>query len=190
VELLGRYASLVSRAQLIVDDYNTAIEKSLAAKILLMTNDPHALVAAARARFPADEFNIIIGSPEPFFVEFLRPEASKGTGLALLCEHLGVDMEEVVAFGDGDNDREMLQLAGIGVAMQNAKAAAKEAANVVLEVRFVVALCILLVAVSSLCKSSIFLYSLRGTCLISQWTNDEDGVALHLERMERDGYFA
>jgi hypothetical protein len=128
---------LVSRSQLIVDNYTTAIEKSLAAKILLMTNDPHALVVAARERFSPDEFNIIIGSPEPFFVEFLRPEASKGTGLALLCEHLGVDMAEMVAFGDGDNDKEMLQLAGIGVAMQNAKAAAKEAADVVLEVTLI-----------------------------------------------------
>ncbi len=51
-----------------------------------------------------------------------------------MCAHLGVDLAQVVAFGDGENDTEMLQYAGIGVAMQNAKQQAKEAADIVLEV--------------------------------------------------------
>ena len=134
-DLLGRYASLVGKKQLIIPSYDHALSESLAAKILIMTHDAEALHKEARERFPNNEFNIIIGSPDPFFVEFLRPDASKGAGLVHVCKHLGVDMSEVVAFGDGDNDKEMLQLAGMGVAMKNAKPAAMAAADIILEVR-------------------------------------------------------
>ena len=44
----------------------------------------------------------------------------KGTGLAWLCSHLGVDPADVVAFGDEYNDHEMLRFAGHGVVMANA----------------------------------------------------------------------
>jgi Cof subfamily protein (haloacid dehalogenase superfamily) len=44
----------------------------------------------------------------------------KGTGLAWLCAHLGIDPVDVVAFGDEYNDHEMLRFAGHGVVMANA----------------------------------------------------------------------
>lgn len=44
----------------------------------------------------------------------------KATGLMFLCDHLGVDAADVVAFGDEYNDHEMLVWAGRGVAMANA----------------------------------------------------------------------
>lgn len=134
--MLARYAALVGKDQVIIEDYTIAVSQSLPSKILILSNDAHTLYTKGRERYSSEELNIFIGSPHPYFVEFLRPDASKGAGLALVCEHLGVDMSEVVAFGDGDNDREMLQMAGIGVAMRNATPAAKEAADVLLEVTY------------------------------------------------------
>ncbi|GIL85379.1 hypothetical protein Vretimale_10672 [Volvox reticuliferus] len=66
-------------------------------------------------------------------LEVLPLGASKGAGLSWLLEHMGVDPAHVMALGDGENDVEMLQLAGLGVAMGNAAAKAKSAADVVLE---------------------------------------------------------
>ena len=65
----------------------------------------------------------------PCNVEITRAEATKGTGVRWLCEHLGVSLADVVAFGDSDNDLTMLEVAGDGVAMGNAIAAVKAAAN-------------------------------------------------------------
>lgn len=45
---------------------------------------------------------------------------TKATGLQKLCDRLGIDRSEVVAIGDGMNDREMLQWAGCSVAMGHA----------------------------------------------------------------------
>ncbi|PCE15060.1 hydrolase [Microbacterium sp. SZ1] len=63
------------------------------------------------------------------FVEVMAEGVTKATGLARLCEHLGIDRSDVVAFGDALNDIEMLHWAGRGVAMANALNAVKDAAD-------------------------------------------------------------
>ena len=45
---------------------------------------------------------------------------SKGSGLAFVADRLGFGPEETVACGDGENDRELLDWAGFGVAVANA----------------------------------------------------------------------
>ncbi|KAG2437621.1 hypothetical protein HYH02_011260 [Chlamydomonas schloesseri] len=66
-------------------------------------------------------------------LEVLPLGCSKGTGVSWLLDWLGVAPEHVLALGDGENDVEMLQLAGLGVAMGNAGPKARAAADVVLE---------------------------------------------------------
>ena len=53
----------------------------------------------------------------------------KGSGLAWLCERLGVASHDVVAFGDEYNDHSMLRWAGHGVAMGNADSVTKALAD-------------------------------------------------------------
>ncbi len=62
-------------------------------------------------------------------LEFTKAGVSKATGLHMLAEYLGVPMEQVLAVGDSGNDVEMLQAAGIGVAMGNALDSVKAVAN-------------------------------------------------------------
>lgn len=64
-------------------------------------------------------------------VEILPKGESKGGGLKRLLDDLNIDPAQVIAFGDGENDVEMLQLAGIGIAMANGMQAAKDAADYV-----------------------------------------------------------
>ncbi|GBG80940.1 hypothetical protein CBR_g31496 [Chara braunii] len=58
----------------------------------------------------------------PDMLEILPLGGSKGVGVSILLDHLDVPSEEVMAIGDGENDMEMLQLAGFGVAMANGAA--------------------------------------------------------------------
>ena len=46
-----------------------------------------------------------------------------------MLDHLGLDREELGAFGDGDNDAELLAFAGIGIAVENASRKCKDAAD-------------------------------------------------------------
>ena len=63
---------------------------------------------------------LYISKSLPFFLEFASPEVTKASGLEFLSEHLGFTAERTVAFGDGENDVELLEWAGFGVAVANA----------------------------------------------------------------------
>jgi Cof subfamily protein (haloacid dehalogenase superfamily) len=53
----------------------------------------------------------------------------KGTAAAWVARYHGIDREDTIAFGDSDNDRLMLEYAGVGVAMGNADEALKQVAD-------------------------------------------------------------
>jgi hypothetical protein len=56
----------------------------------------------------------------PLFTDIINAEASKGLGVQAVLDYFGWQKEEVIAFGDGGNDLEMLDLAGTAVVMGNA----------------------------------------------------------------------
>ena len=85
-----------------------------------------ALEALPRA-FP----DLAVTSSIPNNIEINDGAATKGEGLRFLCRHLGVDVRDTMAFGDGSNDMAMIQAAGIGVAMANADPALQAAADYV-----------------------------------------------------------
>jgi Cof subfamily protein (haloacid dehalogenase superfamily) len=70
-------------------------------------------------------------STEKENLEFMPRGINKATALAKVAEELGVRREEVLAFGDGENDLQMLSWAGGGVAMRHGNAAAIAAARFV-----------------------------------------------------------
>jgi Cof subfamily protein (haloacid dehalogenase superfamily) len=63
--------------------------------------------------------------PEARFVEVLAPECSKTNAI----RHLGVPLAETMVVGDNFNDLDMIEAAGLGVAMANAPAAVRERAH-------------------------------------------------------------
>jgi len=70
-----------------------------------------------KARFDG---RLYISKSLPFFLEFASPQVTKASGLAFVAEHLGFSREGTVAFGDGENDVELLEWAGYGIAVANA----------------------------------------------------------------------
>ena len=83
--------------------------------------------------------NIIVKYPEVNVfdtdvnaLEITNKNASKGTSLERLCNHLGISSDEVCAIGDNGNDASMLKWAGIGVAMGNAIEQTKNIADMII----------------------------------------------------------
>jgi Cof subfamily protein (haloacid dehalogenase superfamily) len=70
-------------------------------------------------------------STEKENLEFMPRGINKATALAKVAAELGMRREEVLAFGDGENDLQMLSWAGAGVAMRHGNAAAIAAARFV-----------------------------------------------------------
>jgi Cof subfamily protein (haloacid dehalogenase superfamily) len=63
------------------------------------------------------------------FLEWNHPAADKCAGLEVVAAVLGVDLHDVVAIGDAENDLPMLRAAGMGVAVARSSDAAREAAD-------------------------------------------------------------
>lgn len=75
----------------------------------------------ARADLPDEIKNSYqIVRSQPKIMEFLPENMSKAYGLEILLHHLELDFTNLMAFGDAENDQEMLKAAHIGVAMGNA----------------------------------------------------------------------
>ncbi|GGA95997.1 HAD family phosphatase [Macrococcus hajekii] len=68
---------------------------------------------------------------KPYFLEFIAKGVSKGVILKELAEELDIQREEIIAFGDSDNDKNMIEFAGLGVAMGNANDTIKSVADIV-----------------------------------------------------------
>lgn len=64
-------------------------------------------------------------------VDIIAPGGGKVSGIQACLDHWGISREEIIAFGDGENDLDMIRFAGIGVAMGNAVEAVKAAADYV-----------------------------------------------------------
>ena len=76
-----------------------------------------------------DEYKVI--RSVDFMLEFMKKGCSKATGLEKLAKYLNMGREEIIAIGDAENDIEMIEYAGVGVAMKNAKDEVKKLADFV-----------------------------------------------------------
>ena len=65
----------------------------------------------------------------PFLLEVGNATVSKGTGAAWVGNRIGIKAERSVAFGDGENDIELLEWSGFGVAVENAHPRLREQAD-------------------------------------------------------------
>jgi Cof subfamily protein (haloacid dehalogenase superfamily) len=87
---------------------------------LVAVGDPAALDALEDVLKPRFRGRLFVSKSLPHFLEFAHPDVSKGSGLGFVAELLGFTAAETVAGGDGENDRELLDWAGFGVAVANA----------------------------------------------------------------------
>jgi len=87
---------------------------------LVCVGDPAALddvEVRMKERFGEREY---ISKSLPYFLEFAQAGVTKGAGLDFLAEHMGFTPDVTIAFGDGENDLELVEWAGYGIAVGNA----------------------------------------------------------------------
>lgn len=94
--------------------------------------EPWKVILIVPARAPNPPAPVVRGGQwvrtHPHFFETLPAGANKGDALRRLCRRLGIERHHVVAFGDSENDVDLLRWAGLGVAMAHAPAHVRAAA--------------------------------------------------------------
>ncbi len=113
-----RLRAFARREQLTVRDGGDWAEilASGVLKALCMTDLEELPGVEASLRHAVPELSVVRSARE--YVEVLPPETTKGEALAWVCEELRIPLERVVAVGDQLSDLSMIQLAGLGVAME------------------------------------------------------------------------
>lgn len=98
---------------------------------ILMSVQPEAIDAVQTqiAGFLPEELTVV--QTAAFYLEIIPRSINKGQGIVDICHTLNISPAEVVAFGDSENDIPMLRMAGMGVAMENAKPDVKAVADMV-----------------------------------------------------------
>jgi Cof subfamily protein (haloacid dehalogenase superfamily) len=83
------------------------------------------LIEELREKYP----EIYVVRSFKYFCEIANKEATKGNAIKFLANKYGIKIEEVMAIGDQNNDIEMVETAGVGVAMGNGTEEIKKAAD-------------------------------------------------------------
>lgn len=105
------------------------IQKGIDIQKLIMVYDDHVL--DEKRPFMEQELQSLVTLTKavPGLLEVLPFGASKGEGVQVLLDHFDMSTEHVIAFGDGENDIEMLTIVKYGVAMENANKLLKDRAQ-------------------------------------------------------------
>ena len=127
---MGIYRSLYEKAMTLVPDIFSFAEtcREPFLKINLYHADPQERI---RTRERLASLDLETAFSEVSSLECSAKGITKGSGLVRLCESLGIPMEQCIAVGDADNDIPMIREAGLGIAMGNAAAHVKAAADLV-----------------------------------------------------------
>jgi Cof subfamily protein (haloacid dehalogenase superfamily) len=141
-EEYGRFSKVPFRH---VPDLEEMLQRGNPLKLLLIEDEPVANRCLVELREQLGD-HVHLAKSKPRFLEVDHPDATKGRALQELAAWLQVERSQVLAIGDSYNDIEMLEFAGLGIAVANAPPDVRSRAGYVTA------------------------------------SNDEDGVALALER--------
>ncbi len=98
-------------------------------KLLCMTEPP---ICEMMEKMLGEMFpQLKIMRSSPILLEIMDKTVSKAEGIKIMLEHFGLKANQSIAFGDNYNDLDMLELAGVGVAMNNAPDDVKKTASAV-----------------------------------------------------------
>jgi hypothetical protein len=96
---------------------------------LVAVADPGEIPALRAALLAAFGDRLFLTTSLPYLLELGNPAVSKGTGIAFVAGQLGITLDRVVSFGDGENDIELIDVTGFGIAVEDANALLLEHAD-------------------------------------------------------------
>lgn len=114
----------VDNLMTLFDDKNTEADEVF---IICKDNNDREIIKAQTDKISGIQYCMLADR----FLEITKNGTDKGTALELLCNHLKIGLEKVIAFGDGENDLQFLNKAGTAVAMGNASDSVKAQADII-----------------------------------------------------------
>lgn len=114
----------VDNLMTLFDDKNAEADEVF---IICKDNDDREIIKAQTDKISGIQYCMLADR----FLEITKNGTDKGTALEMLCNHLKIELDKVIAFGDGENDLQFLNKAGTAVAMGNATDSVKAQADII-----------------------------------------------------------
>ncbi|KXS42895.1 MULTISPECIES: Cof-type HAD-IIB family hydrolase [unclassified Candidatus Frackibacter] len=122
------YEEIAGIEALLIDDF-LEVSSQPSTKVLVISKDARQADEISKVLQNKFSEELNITKSKPRFIEIMQKGVSKGIALAELAADLGIKKSEIIAIGDSLNDLEMIQYAGLGVAVANAASEVKERAD-------------------------------------------------------------
>lgn len=120
---------LHNKVKILITNFDNDIKDTDFIIKVMMVDEPSKLDSIIKS-IPSEfykRFNIVRSTT--FMLEFMNKDCNKTAGLKALSNHLNINNSEIIAFGDAENDIDMIEYAGLGVAMYNASDLVKSKAD-------------------------------------------------------------
>jgi Cof subfamily protein (haloacid dehalogenase superfamily) len=106
-------------------------EKKIGPNKMMVMSEPEAIADIQRHLRAIYDSRLNIYPSKPTYLEVMDPRGSKSNAVRFLIDRMKIGRDEIIAMGDNYNDREMIEFAGMGVAMGNAPDEIKAVADYV-----------------------------------------------------------
>lgn len=120
----------MAKPQVIKNNLDSILDESVI-KILISSSEEFDLKYHTQKLYDIYKDNLTFYFSLPNFIEIVNLEVNKKNALVFLANHYNIKKEEIICIGDNFNDMEMIQYAGLGVAMGNSPDYLKEVADFV-----------------------------------------------------------
>lgn len=128
---LTRYTKKLkySLAYTLVEDIFSIIPTNDIIKIVLVNSDEDILKSIQASLKKIGDIAVVRSARN--CLDIICPNSSKGRAVEHYAKSLGIAKEDVIALGDSENDKSMLEYAGISIAMKNAEDEVKSIADII-----------------------------------------------------------
>lgn len=126
-----QYLSQADRVPYQVVNYDEYLKEPKAKLIIICDPDYMDKVIERSQTFHNDEFKSASLKTASELYEYMDPRVTKTNGLIKAMRMHGIDIQDIVTFGDADNDYDMTLNAGVGVVMENGSEKTKSVADAI-----------------------------------------------------------
>lgn len=126
---LAFYKRAIHTPYILTENILEHLDKEPCKCLAISLDNPEKLEAFRKAveKKLGDRLTVLYSNPR--YIEMFPISSGKGTGLKWLCDYLNIPVKNSFAAGDEINDISMLEAAGLGIAMKNARDAVKKIAD-------------------------------------------------------------
>lgn len=121
------YQTLSGETPIVIEDEETIYTQGVTKIIWIST--PEKLIELQKELSGTLNESITYVTSKAHYLEFFSQKVSKSKALAFIGSKFNIQKEEMIAIGDGNNDMDMIDYVGMGVAMGNATDAVKAVSN-------------------------------------------------------------